>query len=384
MDIVFHDGLEHNSLKPLTLTRPVSDLRVGILTISEKWSKILDAKNISFVTAEHLRKKFPEKAGDLHIRGGLLPCPHLVEAIKLLKNGECLMSGAEWLAHKNGEVIISFEGSYQIIKRPENIFSWNKKELDSDFDLLTLGRKSEIISESNKVFGKRVFLEKGARVEGATLNSSDGPIYLAQDSEVMEGSMIRGGFALGESSKLKLGTKIYGATSIGPFCKVGGEINNSVIWGFSNKGHDGFLGNAVLGQWCNIGAGSSNSNLKNNYDDVKLYSYDSGRFESTGLQFCGLIMADHSKCAINTSFNTGTVAGVSCNIFGSGFPRNYIPDFSWGGPQGYSEYSIDKAIATAKRVMFRRGLVLDKIESDILSAVYDQTSELRGGMALAK
>ncbi|CAI8346211.1 MAG: Bifunctional protein GlmU [Owenweeksia sp. TMED14] len=383
MDIVFQDGPEHFTLKPLSLTRPVADLRIGILTIAEKWSKILDADNFSYATVNHLKKKFPEKIGELHIRGGLLPSKDLIDAIRILNDGERLISGDEWLAHRNGDISVEFNGNYKLVKRPDNLFTWNKEELESDFDLLTSGRQSEPIPISNKTFGSRIFIEKGAIVEASILNSISGSIYLARGSEIMEGSIVRGGFSLGEFSTLKAGAKIYGATTVGPFSKVGGEVNNSIIWGFSNKGHDGFLGNSVLGQWCNIGAGSSNSNLKNNYDEVKLYSYVSGSFESTDLTFCGLIMGDHSKCAINTSFNTGTVVGVSCNIFGAGFPRNFIPDFSWGGPQGNMEYAIEKALATAKRMMSRREVSFNEMESDILSAVHAQTSELRGGMSLA-
>ena len=383
MDIVFQDGPEHFTLKPLSLTRPVADLRIGILTIAEKWSKILDADNFSYATVNHLKKKFPEKIGELHIRGGLLPSKDLIDAIRILNDGERLISGDEWLAHRNGDISVEFNGNYKLVKRPDNLFTWNKEELEADFDLLTSGRQSEPIPISNKTFGSRIFIEKGAIVEASILNSISGSIYLARGSEIMEGSIVRGGFSLGEFSTLKAGAKIYGATTVGPFSKVGGEVNNSIIWGFSNKGHDGFLGNSVLGQWCNIGAGSSNSNLKNNYDEVKLYSYVSGSFESTDLTFCGLIMGDHSKCAINTSFNTGTVVGVSCNIFGAGFPRNFIPDFSWGGPQGNMEYAIEKALATAKRMMSRREVSFNEMESDILSAVHAQTSELRGGMSLA-
>ena len=383
MDIVFHDGPEYETLKPLTWTRPVADLRIGTLTISQKWLKILKAKNFSFSTANHLKIKFPEKKGDLHLRGGLLPCQELIQAINSLKDGEILVSGEDWLAHRNGEKRIDYSGVYRLVKRPENIFLWNKEQLEFDFDLLTAGRKSEPIPASNQVFGERIFLERGVDIKASTLNSAEGSIYLAEGSKIMPGSMIHGGLSLGNSSTLKLGTKIYGATTIGPHSKVGGEINNSVVWGFSNKAHDGFMGNAVLGQWCNIGAGSSNSNLKNNYDEIKLFSYLSRSFNPTGLQFCGLIMADHSKCAINTSFNSGTVVGVSCNIFGSGFPRNFLPDFSWGGPQGLKEYSLEKAHLTAKKVMSRRNMEYNQTESDILSAIFSHTSEFRGGTGLA-
>ena len=242
-----------------------------------------------------------------------------------------------------------------------------------DYELLTKGRKSTELSSTNTIIGDRVFAEEGVEVEAAILNSKNGPIYLAKGSSIMEGSMVRGGLSLGEYSQLKLGTKIYGAVTIGPHSKVGGEVNNSVIQGYSNKGHDGFLGNSVIGEWCNLGADTNNSNLKNNYDEVKLWSYAKKGFERTGLQFCGLIMGDHSKCGINTMFNTGTVIGVSSNIFGSGFPRNFVPSFSWGGASGFVEYKLDKALKTAEIVFGRRSVELDATERQILTHIYEQT-----------
>ena len=383
MDLVFHDGPEFATLKPLTWTRPVADLRIGILTIAEKWSRRLASTTFSFSTQPHLQAKFPEHPGDLHLRGGLLPSSDLLAAVQALQPGQTLLAGDQWLAHRNGDEVVAYAGVYHLLQYPEQIFAWNGREMEADFDLLTAGRPSQPISETNTVLGDRIFLEPGAKVEASILNATTGPIYLAADSEIMEGSIVRGGLALGEHSQLKLGTKIYGPTTVGPHSKVGGEVNNAVIWGYSNKGHDGFLGNAVLGQWCNIGADSNNSNLKNNYDEVKRWSYVSKRFERTGMQFCGLIMGDHSKCGINTMFNTGTVVGVNCNIYGAGFPRNFVADFTWGGPQGTTEYTLPKALATAARVMERRSIALDAVESDILSAIFDQTAEFRGGTALA-
>jgi len=383
MDLVFHDGPEFATLKPLTWTRPVADLRIGILTIAEKWSRRLASTTFSFSTQPHLQAKFPEHPGDLHLRGGLLPSSDLLAAVQALQPGQTLLAGDQWLAHRNGDEVVAYAGVYHLLQYPEQIFAWNGREMEADFDLLTAGRPSQPISETNTVLGDRIFLEPGAKVEASILNATTGPIYLAADSEIMEGSIVRGGLALGEHSQLKLGTKIYGPTTVGPHSKVGGEVNNAVIWGYSNKGHDGFLGNAVLGQWCNIGADSNNSNLKNNYDEVKRWSYVSKRFERTGMQFCGLIMGDHSKCGINTMFNTGTVVGVNCNIYGAGFPRNFVADFTWGGPQGTTEYTLPKALATAARVMERRDIALDAVESDILSAIFDQTAEFRGGTALA-
>jgi UDP-N-acetylglucosamine diphosphorylase/glucosamine-1-phosphate N-acetyltransferase len=272
---------------------------------------------------------------------------------------------------------IEFTTDLTLIDRPWKLFANNANELERDYELLTAGRQSAPLSSTNTLIGNRIFLEKGAVAEAAVFNTTTGPIYLAADSEVMEGSLVRGGLALGEHSALKLGTKIYGAVTIGPHCKVGGEVNNSVIFGYSNKGHDGFLGNSVLGEWCNIGADSNNSNLKNNYDEVRLWSYVSGGFERTGLQFCGLMMGDHSKCGINTMFNTGTVIGVSTNIFGSGFPRNFVPSFAWGGAQGFTEYKLNKALDTARRVMARRGIDLNEIEEAILAEVYKQSKQHR-------
>jgi UDP-N-acetylglucosamine diphosphorylase/glucosamine-1-phosphate N-acetyltransferase len=343
----------------------------------------LASTTFSFSTQPHLQAKFPEHPGDLHLRGGLLPSSDLLAAVQALQPGQTLLAGDQWLAHRNGDEVVAYAGVYHLLQYPEQIFAWNGREMEADFDLLTAGRPSQPISETNTVLGDRIFLEPGAKVEASILNATTGPIYLAADSEIMEGSIVRGGLALGEHSQLKLGTKIYGPTTVGPHSKVGGEVNNAVIWGYSNKGHDGFLGNAVLGQWCNIGADSNNSNLKNNYDEVKRWSYVSKRFERTGMQFCGLIMGDHSKCGINTMFNTGTVVGVNCNIYGAGFPRNFVADFTWGGPQGTTEYTLPKALATAARVMERRGIALDAVESDILSAIFDQTAEFRGGTALA-
>nr|MDQ3072743.1 glucose-1-phosphate thymidylyltransferase [Bacteroidota bacterium] len=271
-----------------------------------------------------------------------------------------------------------YKGELRIIENIWQIFSWNDAELRSDFDLLTSGRKSASISGSNHIINKEnIFLEEGAVVEGASLNASTGPIYIGKHAEIMEGCLVRGPFSLGEHSQLKLGAKIYGATTIGPHCKVGGEVNNSVFQAYSSKAHDGFIGNAVIGEWCNIGADSNNSNLKNNYDEVKVWDFGKNIFVNTGLQFCGLFLGDHSKCGINTMFNTGTVVGVSSNIFGSGFPRTIIPSFSWGGAAGFTTYKIDKALETAELVFQRRKLSLVQIDKDIFAHVFNLTSPQR-------
>ncbi len=264
------------------------------------------------------------------------------------------------------------------IKYPLDIFSYNGKVIEKDFKNITVGRKSKDLPTTVNVINKEnVFVEEGVEINLATLNAQDGYIYLGKDSVVMEGSVVRGSLALCEHSQLKIGSKIYGPTTIGPYSKVGGEVNNSVIWGYSNKAHDGFLGNSVLGQWCNIGADSNNSNLKNNYAEVKMWNYREERFIKTGLQFCGLVMADHSKCSINTMFNTGTVVGVNANIFGSGFPRNFIPSFSWGGAQGFTEYKLEKAFEVAEKVMARRGVEFDDTEKEILTSVFESTKKYR-------
>lgn len=390
--ILFDDSIRINLL-PLTFTRPVADIRIGILTIREKWEKLLDAST-STKTEGYLSKKFPLKLAledeNIWINGSFCPNEKLVEEIKNLKRDQALFSGNTLIAVNSGnnnmidfsvsEAFVVLE-SFASAMRVENvwdIFSKNEAAIQSDFELITKGRKSQTISASNQVIAKEnIFVEQGAKIECAILNASAGPIYIGKDAEVMEGSIIRGPFALCEHSTLKLGAKIYGPTTVGPHSKVGGEVNNSVILGYSNKGHDGFLGNSVLGEWCNIGADSNNSNLKNNYAQVKLWNYEKERFVNTGLTFCGLIMGDHSKCGINTMFNTGTVVGVNANIFGSGFPRNFVPSFSWGGASGFTTYKVEDAFEVATRVFERRGLVFDEKEKEILTQVFELTEKYR-------
>jgi UDP-N-acetylglucosamine diphosphorylase/glucosamine-1-phosphate N-acetyltransferase len=319
----------------------------------------------------------------LYINGSVCPDEGLLEAIGRLKTGEALKQGDYLIAAKAAidnefSNVINYEPLFVSIKRPEDIFSKNNIELRKDYDFLTKGRTSAAISATNTIIGTDFFAEEGAEAECSTFNTTNGPIYLGKGSSVWEGVNIRGAFALCEHSQVKMGAKIYGATTIGPYSKVGGEINNAVIWGYSSKGHEGFLGNAVLGQWCNIGADSNNSNLKNNYAEVKLWDYTTQRFRKTGLQFCGLIMADHAKCGINTMFNTGTVVGVSANVFGAGYPRNFIPDFVWGGAQGFEVYTIKKMFETAKLVYERRDMEFDELEQEILKTVFELTESFRG------
>ena len=381
MKIQLVDGKHRDHLLPLTYTRPVAQLRCGILTIAEKYQK--RGFEVGYETEDYLQEKFPSVQHDILVSGSVCPTDSFIHAITSLTEGQALIQDDQLLAFKGANwadtpsEIFPFNDVLNLIIRPGDIWTKNAAEMNIDFDVLTKDRFSAPIDSSNTVFGDRIFLEEGARVRASILNATSGPIYLAQNAEVMEGSIVRGGLALGAHSALKLGTKVYGATTLGPHCKVGGEINNSVILGYSNKGHDGFLGNSAIGEWCNLGADTNNSNLKNNYDEVKAWSYVDGRFIKTGQQFCGLIMGDHSKSGINTMFNTGTVVGVSANIYGAGFPRNFIPSFTWGGPQGTTEYMIKKALDTANRMMQRRGLQVDDVERTILEKVYADSAKYR-------
>ncbi len=391
MGFILFDDKCRDDLLPLTFTRPVAELRVGILRIREKWEKRLKMR-ASFLTQDYLQEKYAVRiaATNLLINGSVLPDETLIEEMQGLTPGKALRKGDVLLAVSTNrgsfdindssllESASEYEGSVARIDRPWKIFSLNGQEIASDFELLTRGRKSASLSKTvNVVQGERVFIEEGFRGEHFTINASSGPIYLGKDSEIMEGSVIRGPFALCEHATVKMGSKIYGPTTIGPHSKAGGEINNSVLTGFSNKGHDGFLGNAVIGEWCNLGADTNNSNLKNNYTEVKIWNYPAGRFMNTGLQFCGLIMGDHSKCGISTMFNTGTVVGVSANIFGAGFPRNFVPSFTWGGAAGLTVYQPDKAIETMERVMKRRGIQLSSSDRDIFSHLFRETEKYR-------
>ncbi len=389
MNYILFDGTVRNALLPFTFTRPVADIRVGILTIREKWEKYLESTTTT-LTEEYLSEKFPmvEMEENVMINASFLPNLLLVDMVSKLKPNQAIFKGEDIIAFytQDTQDEVDFD-TYKIINYTENciqightwdIFAKNDIAIRDDFKLLTEGRKSQPIPKSVNIIEKEnIFIEEGARLEFVTLNASTGPIYIGKNAEIMEGSVIRGPFALCEEAQVKLATKVYGATTVGPHCRIGGEINNSVLFGYSNKGHDGFLGNAVLGEWCNIGADSNNSNLKNNYEEVKLWSYETESFEKTGLQFCGLMMGDHSKCGINTMFNTGTVIGVSANIFGSGFPRNFIPSFSWGGASGFATYITKKAFETVRLVMARRDIDFDETEAKILEHVFEQTKKYR-------
>ena len=376
--ILFDENREF--LFPLTYTRPISEIRIGIMTIKEKWAYHLGS-NLSIKTADYLQKKDPllKEEDNIYIKSGVCPNKALVVAIQSLNNGEGLFAGDTLLAYRNiPHQKVNFIDEFTQIEKLWHIFQYNATELQADFNLITTGRNSKTLSDTNLTMGsENIFVAESAKIEGAILNATTGPIYIGENAEIMEGSIVRGPFAMCEYSVLNLGAKIYGPTTVGPYCKVGGEVNNSVLMGYSNKGHDGFLGNSVIGEWCNIGADSNNSNLKNNYAEIRLWSEHFSRFEKTGLQFCGLFMGDHSKCGINTMFNTGTVVGVSANIFGSGFPRNFIPSFAWGGSAGYSTYQLPKVFETAEKVMSRRGVVFDDIEKDILEKVFELTFKQR-------
>ncbi len=389
MNYILFDGNVRNALLPFTYTRPVADIRVGILTIREKWEKQLGLTTTT-ITEEYLEEKYPmvEMEENVLINASYLPTKSLVEKVKNLSANEAIFQEEEVIAFYSKDTQeeidfdtythIEFEEEIIQIKNTWDIFSLNDKAIREDFELLTEGRKSQPIPDGVHTINKEeIFIEEGATVLFSSLNASNGPIYIGKEAEIMEGSVVRGPFAMCEHAVLKLGAKIYGATTLGPYCKVGGEVNNSVLFGYSNKGHDGFLGNSVLGEWCNLGADTNNSNLKNNYAEVKLWSYETGRFARTGLQFCGLIMGDHSKCGINTMFNTGTVVGVSANIFGSGFPRNFVPSFSWGGASGFTNYLPKKVFEVATVVMKRRGVDFDDQEQQILEHIFEETMQYR-------
>ncbi len=389
MNYILFDGNVRNQLLPFTFTRPVADIRVGILTIREKWEKMLGFTTTT-VTEDYLSVKYPmvELESNILINASFLPSENLVRLIQGLSENQAIFYKDEPLAFFSSEdqeidfdTFDIIEYSHDDVLRIEytwDIFAKNGEAIERDFELITKGRTSQPIPETTPVFNPElIFIEEGAKLPLCSLNATNGPIYIGKDTEIMEGSMIRGPFALCEGAIVKMSAKIYGPTTIGPHCRVGGEVNNSVMFGYSNKGHDGFLGNSVLGEWCNIGADTNTSNLKNNYAEVRLWNYETEGFAKTGLQFCGLMIGDHSKCGINTMFNTGTVVGVSANIFGSGFPRNFIPSFSWGGSAGMTTYLTKKAFEVASVVMSRRKVEFTKDDAAILEHVFEETSKHR-------
>lgn len=405
VNYILFDDATRNDLLPLTFIRPVADIRFGILTIREKWEKMLGVTT-STLTERYLSGKYPMIKGknNILINGSICPNKELVKKIVALKPDESLVSGDYIIAlHLVEEDLAEMESidstteediekievdrmleihceiPHQKINFPWDIFAHNDEAIISDFALITGKRKTKSISSSNRISGEEnIFFEEGAVVESAYINASAGPVYIGKNAEIMEGAMLRGPLAICNDAVVKMGAKIYGPTTIGPACKVGGEINNVVFFANSNKAHDGFLGNSVIAEWCNIGADTNNSNLKNTYDEVRMWSYVQERFIPTGLQFCGLVMGDHSKCGINSMFNTGTVMGVNANIFGHGYQRNFIPSFSWGTSfTGYTTYDLKKAIDVASIVLQRRGIILDETDIEILKTVFRLTFTYR-------
>ncbi|MFT6165580.1 MAG: UDP-N-acetylglucosamine diphosphorylase/glucosamine-1-phosphate N-acetyltransferase [Vicingaceae bacterium] len=391
MNIVLFDQNRQNLL-PFTYTRPIAEFRCGILTLSEKWSKRLKGSTFSYLTEDYLAEKYPVHYHELnyYVNGSVLANDKLVEATQSLKEGELLVDAStnQLLVFCTSENLsfqfnttegkkVLFRDAYLSINNIWDIFAKNGEGIEEDYQLLTEGRISQPLDATCTHIGRRLFIEEGAKVQAAVLNSTSGPIYIGKNAEVMEGSVVRGALAMCEGSVLKLATKIYGPTTIGPHSKVGGEVNNSVLFGYSNKGHDGFLGNSVLGEWCNLGADTNVSNLKNNYAEIKLWNFEKMGFKPTGLQFCGMMMGDHSKSGINTMFNTATVVGVSANIYGGGFPRNFIPSFAWGGSEKWMVYRFEKAMEVAEKVMERRSKKLNEVEKSILKHVFEETATQR-------
>ncbi len=388
--LLFDDPAIRGSLLPFTFTRPVASIRVGILEIAEKWA-MHTGKSVSYLTQDYLQQKFTRARGTAFaINGAWLPDENSVKALTALGQNEALFSGKTLLAAYIGETEKNLDKAKELIQvqldhepvlllKTWNIFQFNGAEIKKDFALITKGRVSQPLNDPyTKVYRpENIFIEKGATIKAAILNAENGPIYIGKDTEIQEGAIIRGPFALCDHSTVNMGAKLRGDTTVGPHCKVGGEISNSVIFGYSNKGHEGFLGNSVIGEWCNLGADTNTSNLKNNYAPVKLWDYTRGGFANTGLQFCGLMMGDHSKCGINTMFNTGTVIGVGANIFGDGFPRNFIASFAWGGSSGFTTFQFPKFEETAKAVMGRRGIEFTSGEQAILQEIFDQSKTYR-------
>lgn len=387
--ILFDNPTIRQNLLPFTFTRPVAGIRVGILTIAEKWEKVLGLK-ASYSTETYLSKKFPlhHQSDNLWINGAVCPNALLIKSIKELKPGDAISYNQIILAIRTPEDEIPeiIKGVTHEITQPVTlidqvwkIYQKNGAEIREDFALLTKGRTSEVIQDPfTRIYNaNQVFLEEGVQIKAALLNAENGPIYLGKNSVVHEGALLRGPFALCENSHVNMGAKVRGDSTVGPHSKIGGEVSNSVIFGYSNKSHDGFLGNSVIGEWCNIGADTNTSNLKNNYENIKLWNYAKGGFKDTGLMFCGLMFGDHSKCGINTMFNSGTVVGVNASIFGDGYPRNFIPSFAWGGAAGFTTYKLDKALETAGKAMARRNLELTEIDKEIFKTVFDESANYR-------
>lgn len=398
MNLILFDSDARNHLLPLTATRPMGELRLGILTLREKWERRMRA-SASYITQDYLQEKYPIhiESENLVINSGIVPTDKLCRRIADLGISEALIDKGELVAARlnedqfeqllEDEEVESLQGldvdesiELTYLRHLWEITRLNERAIRDDFALLTQGRKSESVSPSNRLIGpiQNIFLEEGVKMECCILNVTNGPIYIGKNAEVMEGSILRGPVTIGAEAMVKMGAKIYGPTTIGPGCRAGGEITRSILSANSNKGHEGYLGDSVLGEWCNLGADTNNSNLKNNYAEVKLWNYETERFEKTGQQFCGLFMGDHSKCGINTMFNTGTVVGVFANIYGAGYPRQFVPDFAWGGAEsGYRNYRFEDVCATAEAVMSRRNQPFTDLEKAVLYHVYDRTAKFR-------
>jgi UDP-N-acetylglucosamine diphosphorylase/glucosamine-1-phosphate N-acetyltransferase len=392
--LLFDDSVIRQSLLPLTFTRPVAQVRVGIMTIAEKWQAHVGT-TLSYLTQPYLQEKFPAQfqPRNLYINGAVCPDEQLVQQVKALQDGQSLWHEGMLVALQAGDQQLhSLEdlSGYTFAEKQEcqpetiirevwEIFVQNGNQIRSDFKVLTAGRESQPIDDKYTMVycEENIFLEEGVKIRAAILNAENGPIYIGKNAQIHEGAIIKGPFAICEGSNVNVGGKMRGDVTIGPFCKVGGEVAASVIFGYTNKGHEGYLGNSVLGEWCNLGADTNTSNLKNNYAEVKIWSYAKGGFKSTGQQFCGLIMGDHSKCGINTMFNTGTVVGVSANVFGAGYPRNFIPSYAWGGASGFETFQLRKAYEVAEKVLGRRNIRLDQTEKAILAEIFEQTQQYR-------
>ncbi len=388
---LFDDPLLRTQLLPFTYTRPVGAIRAGVLTIAEKWQHRLGLEP-AWISEDYLQGKFPpppEGGALLAVNGSLCPDDELMAAIEGLAPGQRLIRQGMLLAARisayqnrndlNKGQAVDYPAPVTLITRPWHIFKQAGEQIRKDYEVLTHNRQSARITDPHTIVynQEQVFLEEGVSIKAAIINAENGPVYLGANSKVEEGAVIRGPFGLGAGSVVNAQARMRGDIAIGPMCKVGGEVNNSIIFGYSNKGHDGFLGNSVLGEWCNIGADTNTSNLKNNYSEVKVWDYAKGGFTATGELFCGLFMGDHSKCGINTMFNTGTVVGVAANVFGAGYPRTFIPSFAWGGQAGFTTFRPDKVKEMAMAAMPRRGQAYNAAEEEIINKVFALTAQYR-------
>jgi len=388
-NIILFDDESREQMLPLSYTRPVAEIRTGIFTIRERWEKLLKG-NASYITSEYLNGRFPMHLEDDNfvINGAIMPNDRMVRLIEQLEPNEALMEEGNLIAarlnRQQFELLLRDESIEEItgielgdtpfihLSYPWDLFLYLRATIEYDYHLITSGRTSQSMPSNNQVVaGDNIFLEEGAQVSCAILNAQSGPIYIGKNAHVMEGAVIRGPVTIGEGSQIKMGAKIYGPTAIGPDCKVGGEVKEVVFLGHSNKAHDGYLGNSIIGEWCNLGAGCTVSNLKNNYSNVRMWDYSTRSMKDSGLQHLGMVMGDHSKAGIQTMFNTGTIVGVASNIFGEGFPPKFIPSFSWGGASGISTHRLDEAMLTAKRVMARRDIAFNGEDESILKKVFE-------------